>query len=104
MQRRTFVSGLLLVSGSGIAGHGLTMLARNTSERSQDPKLFASAMKGVNLGGISNELLLKLFSRQLTEQDRQALHAEVVNYNRNLFIVDAHSKRHGVPGFYRVTE
>ena len=104
MQRRTFVSSLLLVCGSGIAGHGLTTLARNASERSQDPKLFASATKGVNFSGISNELLLKLFSRQLTDHDRQSFYAEVVNHNRNLFIVDAHSKRHGLPGFYRVIE
>ena len=53
---------------------------------------------------VSDTLLLKLFSRQVTDHDRHAFVAEVVKHNRNLFVMDAHSKRHGVPGFYRVTE
>ena len=53
---------------------------------------------------VSDTLLLKLFARQLTDHDRGAFFAELVQHNRNLFVIDADSKRHGVPGFYRVTE
>lgn len=104
MQRRTFVSGLLLLGGGGLAGHYLPMLSTPWQRRSTDPKAFAEATKGVRMQWVSDTLLLKLFSRQVTDHDRHAFVAEVVKHNRNLFVMDAHSKRHGVPGFYRVTE
>ncbi|HBO6962630.1 TPA: hypothetical protein L4936_001236 [Pseudomonas aeruginosa] len=47
---------------------------------------------------------MKLYSRTVSDFDRQALVSEVVNHNRNLFVVDAYKREHGQPGFYRVTE
>jgi hypothetical protein len=103
MQRRTFLSGLVFLGG-GLVGHGLTTQMGRGVNRVRDPKAFAAATTGVNLHGASTTLLLKLFSRQVTDHDRQVLVAEVVSHNRELFIVHANAKKHGLPGFYRVAD
>ncbi|ASJ88604.1 hypothetical protein [Pseudomonas aeruginosa] len=103
MERRTFVSGLL-IAGAGLSSHWLTKNAYLTQGQALSPADFAETMKGVQLQFVSRELLLKLYSRTVSDFDRQALVSEVVNHNRNLFVVDAYKREHGQPGFYRVTE
>jgi hypothetical protein len=103
MKRRTFLSTFIFIGG-GLAGHSLTRLTGSSSDEKMAPEAFSVATSGVSLKNISSTLQFKLFTRQLTDHDRHAFMAEVVNHNRRLFIVDADSKRHGNPGFYRVTE
>ncbi|ELG7184006.1 TPA: hypothetical protein ACP3ZG_000580 [Pseudomonas aeruginosa] len=104
MQRRTFVSGLLLLGG-GLAGHYLTSSISGAAGGAvMDPKLFAQATSGLKLQYLSQEMLLKIFSRQVAEADRRQLVAEIINHNRNLFVKQAYERQHGVPGFYRVIE
>lgn len=86
------------------AGHLLTSRFYGGATPARSPEDFAAAMAGVRLQHVSNELLLKLYSGTVNDQDRQKVVMEVVNHNRNLFVVDAYERHHGVPGFYRVTE
>jgi hypothetical protein len=103
MQRRTFISGLLLLGG-GVVGHYLTKRTYGSTGPTLDPKAFALALQGVTLQYASQELLLKIFSRQISDSDRQLLVAEVVDHNRNLFVKQAYERQHGTPGFYRIIE
>ncbi|WP_153050255.1 hypothetical protein [Pseudomonas sp. MF4836] len=103
MKRRTLVSGIL-VAGGVAAGHLLTARFYGSTTPARSPDDFAAAMAGVRLQHVSNELLLKLYSRTVNDQDRQKVVIEVVNHNSNLFVVDANERHHGSPGFYRVAE
>lgn len=103
MKRRTLVSGLFIAGGAA-AGHFFTARFYGGVTPVSSPADFAAAMSGVRLQYVSNELLLKLYSRTTTERDRQQVVREVVDHNRNLFVVDAYDRHHGFPGFYRVTE
>lgn len=103
MKRRTLVSGIL-VTGGVAAGHLLTARFYGGVTPARNPGDFAAAMAGVRLQHVSNELLLKFYSRTVNDQDRQKIVLEVVNHNRNLFVVDAYERHHGAPGFYRVAE
>lgn len=103
MKRRAFVSGLLILGG-GLAGHYLTGRITGGPAAPADPKAFAAALQGVQLKYLSQELLLKIFSRQITDTDRAALISQLVNHNRNLFVQKAYDRQHGVPGFYRIIE
>lgn len=103
MQRRKFMAGLLLLGG-GVAGHYLTLGHSGQVGTAMDPKAFAKAMQGVRLQYLSQDLLLKLFSRRIVEADRPLLTAEIVNHNRHLFVQQAYERQHGAPGFYRVIE
>lgn len=69
-----------------------------------DPKAFIHALQGVQLQYISQELLLKIFSRQVEDSDRAGLVAQMANHNRNLFVKQAYERQLGAPGFYRIIE
>lgn len=103
MQRRTFISGALLLSG-GLSGHILTRLIGSCADNAISAQTFTNAIEGINLEKASSALLLKLLTRQLTKQDSHTFIAEVASHNRTLFIADANIKRHGIPGFYRVDD
>lgn len=98
-----FVSGLL-VAGGAVAGHMLTKRMSGSIGTSINPAEFAVATAGVKLQYISDGLLLKIFSRAVTDRDRQQIVTEVVNHNRHLYVAEAYNRQHGVPGFYRLTE
>lgn len=68
------------------------------------PEEFAGAVSGVRLQYMSQELLLKLFGRRVTDADRQQLVSELVDHNRPLFVQQAYERQLGAPGFYRVIE
>ncbi len=97
------MSGLLLLGG-GLAGHYLTKQVSGSFGAVMDPKAFARATDGVQLQYVSQELLLKIFSRQVGDADRHLLTSEIVNHNRNLFVQKAYERQHGAPGFYRIIE
>jgi hypothetical protein len=103
MKRRIFVSGLLLACGA-LAGHTLTKGMSGGIASAMTPAEFAAATAGVKLQYLSDELLLKVFSRTVSDRDRQQLVTELVNHNRELFVVQAYNRQHGAPGFYRLTE
>jgi len=79
-------------------------MTKSDLARESGAKDFMVSTAGIELAGISPEVLLKLLAHQLTDHDRQPFMEQVVNHNRELFIVDARSKKFGVPGFYRVVE
>ncbi|QJP07660.1 hypothetical protein [Pseudomonas multiresinivorans] len=101
--RRSFVSGLLILSG-GLAGHAITKVVSNADARRFDPHNFVLRNQHLNLQLVSQEMLLKILSRKVTEADRMALMGQLINPNRHLFVADAASRQHGVPGFFRVSE
>ncbi|MCJ1881959.1 hypothetical protein [Pseudomonas nitroreducens] len=103
VKRRTFVSGMLVLAG-GLAGHAITKGVSNANARRFDPHSFVMRNKHLNLQLVSQELLLKILSRRVTERDRMALMGQLVNPNRHLIVADAAKRLHGVPGFFRVTE
>ncbi|EIU2545777.1 hypothetical protein ABZQ74_31790 [Pseudomonas aeruginosa] len=103
MKRRTLMAGMLLASGA-VAGHLATKRLYGSASTVQSPADFAAAMSGVRLQYVSQELLLKLYTQTVADQDRQQIVREVVNHNRNLFVANAYERHHGQPGFYRVTE
>ncbi|MBP5107312.1 hypothetical protein [Pseudomonas protegens] len=97
------MAGMLLASGT-VAGHLATKRLYGNIFFSANPSDFAAAMSAVRLQYVSQELLLKLYAKAVSDKDRQQVVREVVDHNRNLFVVNAHERQHGQPGFYRVTE
>ncbi|WP_159937938.1 hypothetical protein [Pseudomonas sp. S35] len=49
------------------------------------------------------DLLIKLYSRNLKDEDREAILHHLVHHNRSLFVVEPYTRTLGTPGFYRVT-
>ncbi|MBB6343227.1 hypothetical protein HNP49_003425 [Pseudomonas fluvialis] len=101
MKRRIFLSGAL-VAGGALAGHLATKRLYLGAAPASSPADFAEAMAGVRLQYVSHELLLDLYARAVSEDDRNRVVREVVNHNRNLFVANAYDRQHGNPGFYRV--
>ena len=97
------MSGLFILGGA-VAGHRLTIISEGCFGEPAGAKDFIKAVAGINLTGISSDILLKLLAHQLSDHDRSLFMIQVVGRNRALFIADAHSKRFGVPGFYRFIE
>jgi len=85
-------------------GHLATKRFYEHVSQTTKPIDFTTAMTGVKLQHISNELLLKIYSRTTTDRDRNQLVREVFNHNKNLFLVGTDGRHHGFPGFYSLTE
>ena len=103
MKRRALMAGMFLAGGA-IAGHLATKRLYDNKTAAASPADFAAAMSAVRLQYVSQELLLKLYTKAVADKDRQQVVREVVNHNRNLFVANAYDRQHGLPDFYRVTE
>ncbi|OWP52972.1 hypothetical protein [Pseudomonas nitroreducens] len=103
MKRRNVLLGV----GFGVlagAGGGLTgfLLGLRAEAQKLDLSAFLALNGSVKFHHLPTRLLLKLYSRQLTDKDRMALVHGLVHHNRALFVVDPYERSLGTPGFYRV--
>lgn len=103
MKRRIFASGLFLLGG-GLISHLFTKQVCGSIGGNLDPKDFALKTQGVLLQYVSQELLLKVFSHRVTDQDRLAFVEQIVIPNRSLFVHDASGRQLGALGFFRISE
>lgn len=103
MKRRSIVLGMGIGVFAGGAGGlaGFTLGVRNTEE-SLDLQAFLQRNAGVKFHHLPTALLLKLYSRRLTDDDRMALVHGLVHHNSALFVADPYERSLGTPGFYRV--
>ncbi|QRY79689.1 hypothetical protein JVX91_00825 [Pseudomonas sp. PDNC002] len=103
MKRRNLVLGVgvgvLLGAGGGLTG---LMFGQRSEAQKLDFQAFLARNSSVKFHHLPTELLLKLYSRQLTDDDRMALVNGLVHHNRALFVVDPYERSLGTPGFYRV--
>ncbi|MBD9501240.1 hypothetical protein M2D07_024255 [Pseudomonas sp. BGr12] len=103
MKRRSMVLGMGIGVFAGAAGGlaGFTLGVRST-EKSLDLQAFLQRNVGVKFHHLPTALLLKLYSRRLTDADRMALVHDLVHHNSALFVADPYERSLGTPGFYRV--
>lgn len=100
MKRRQFVAGLGVFAG-GIALGG--WLGRQSMGPPLDFRALQDGNSHVKFRHLPPDLLIKLYSRNLKDEDREALLYHLVNHNRSLFVVAPKTRTLGTPGFYRVT-
>lgn len=100
MKRRQFVAGLG-VFASGVALGG--WLGRRSMVKSVDFRALQQGNSQVKFHHMPPDLLIKLYSRNLKDEDREAILHHLVHHNRSLFVVEPYTRTLGTPGFYRVT-
>jgi hypothetical protein len=103
MKRRIFLC-KVLIAGGALAGYLTTKRLHAKNAPADSPGAFLKAMASVRLQYVQHDLLLKLYSRQVSVHDLQQIVLEVVNHNANLFVVNAYNRHHGHPGFYRMNQ
>lgn len=101
MKRRAFLSGVCVLA-SGASGMLGFWLGQSSVEERFDFHAFLQGNLGVKFNHMPPELLLKLYSRSLSDADRQELIRTLVDHNRALFVNDPYARTLGAPGFYRV--
>lgn len=98
MKRRTFVAGLCVLT-SGVLGY---RLGQSSREEQLDFQALLQGNTDVKFQHMPPELLIKLYTRNLAEQDRQAILQHLIHHNRSLFVAEPYARSLGTPGFYRV--
>ncbi|MBB4868196.1 hypothetical protein HNP46_007116 [Pseudomonas nitritireducens] len=103
MKRRSIVLGMgigvFAAAAGGLAGFALR---ERSLEKSLDLQTFLQRNASVKFHHLPTALLLKLYSRRLTDADRIALVQGLVHHNSALFVADPYERSLGTPGFYRV--
>lgn len=101
MRRRTVILGMGIFA-SGLSGVVGFRIGERSNGARLDPKAFIDINKGVKFQYLSQDLLLKIFSRSISDAERKQIVSELVNHNRQLFVQEPYSRALGSPGFYRV--
>lgn len=101
MKRSLFI-GAALCFGAGVAAPLILNGAKGFIGTRLDPKDFALLTKGVNFNYVSSTLLMKIFTKTVTDADRLDYMHQIVFPNRNLFVRGETNRIFGSPGFYRV--
>ncbi|NBF00812.1 hypothetical protein GV819_00760 [Pseudomonas sp. Fl5BN2] len=102
MKRRAFVAGLCVFASGTSAVLGYR-LGQRSPEEPVDFRAFLQGNPDVKFHHMPPDLLIKLYSRNLTDQDRQSILHHLVHHNRSLFVAEPYARTLGTPGFYRVT-
>jgi len=98
MLRRNFLFSLMFFVGGCRLGAGAENLcSRDLSEE------FSNAIEGINLGRVSNDLLLAIFGGKITDRDRWRLVQELILPNANFYIDEVNTRKFGLPGHYRLS-
>ncbi|WP_235375711.1 hypothetical protein [Pseudomonas aeruginosa] len=103
MKRRAFVAGMFVFASgtSGVLGY---RVGKRSAEDRFDFHEFLQANPDVKFQLMRADLLAKLYSRSLTDSDRQVLVSSLVHHNRALFVDAPYDRTLGTPGFYRVAD
>ncbi len=101
MKRRQFVAGLGVFAGGVLLGGWLGR--KSMGQQILDFRALQEGNSRVKFRHMPPDLLIKLYSRNLKDEDREAILHHLVHHNRSLFVVAPYTRTLGSPGFYRVT-
>jgi len=101
MNRRTVLLGMVsTVAGvSGLLGYRIGKLGHATDHRA-----FLANNPNVKFQHLSADMLMKLFTHNVTSTDRAQLQIQLLRHNLHLFAPTSIGRVHGSPGFYSIQD